>query len=148
MDRAFSPLASRWPCTLGVAQGWDGTGRWPSGILVLISGVASCGREPEPRHVWDGLGPHRTPALTVRPISAWAIGPGIETKTRQRAEGPIYHPPRSSDTDDATEDGNRVRHTRCSSVVWAVSAHPRSLSKQTIRGSAKMRTADVLELRE
>ena len=42
-NRAFSPLACRRTCSLGVAQGWDGTGLWPSGIL--ISRVAS-GRDP------------------------------------------------------------------------------------------------------
>ncbi len=35
-NRAFSPLACRWTCSLGVAQGWDGTGLWPSGILISI----------------------------------------------------------------------------------------------------------------
>ncbi len=39
--------------------------------------------------------------------------PGQRRNNTLRAEGPTYHPPRSSDTDDATEDGKRVRHARC-----------------------------------
>ncbi len=34
----------------------------------------------------------RAQAPTVRPISAWAIGPGKRRKNTLRAESPPYHP--------------------------------------------------------
>ncbi len=58
-----------------------------------------------------------------------AESPSVLSQTlRDRSRLPSVAALKSSDTDDATEDALQ-------SVVWAVSAHPRSLFKESISRS-------------